>query len=225
MTLYKKELEERLSLFIDTLKKNLNIDLCSIDYHDYHVNVKIDPYNFFSIWYAPSKNRFSINVKGVENKKASQILELWNDFLENDFYKKERLRGWHLFCDGSFKDDIPSWAFCVVRDSNIIHKEKGVCNKKVDPSFRNVAAEIEAVKNGIQWLERHNVSSVTIHYDYEGLEKWAKGKWKTKNTLTEKYRDFFKNIKMKISWNKIKSHSGHFFNDLVDSMAKEEKNY
>ena len=43
-------------------------------------------------------------------------------------------------------------------------------------SLRNVAAELEAVKESINWAIQYGKSKISIYYDYEGIEKWADGK-------------------------------------------------
>jgi ribonuclease HI len=83
-----------------------------------------------------------------------------------------------------------------------------------------VAGELFAVGKAIEWCKKNNVSDVTIHYDYMGVEMWARGKWKTNLSLTRRYREFVQNSGLNIEWVKIKSHSGNKFNDKADALAK-----
>ena len=50
--------------------------------------------------------------------------------------------------------------------------------------FRNVAAELEGVKEAVKWAIAYNKRKIIIYYDYEGIEKWAAGTWKAKKDLT-----------------------------------------
>ena len=67
-------------------------------------------------------------------------------------------------------------------------------------------------------------------YDYKGIEAWAKGDWKTNTDLTENYKKYYDKIKdeLEVIFIKIKAHSGDYYNNLADELAKraanEEKN-
>ena len=37
----------------------------------------------------------------------------------------------------------------------------------------------------VQWAFENGYSSVVLHYDYEGIEKWATGVWTAKNPHTK----------------------------------------
>ena len=39
--------------------------------------------------------------------------------------------------------------------------------------LRNVSAELEAVKESINWALKYNKSKNSIYYDYIGIELWA----------------------------------------------------
>jgi ribonuclease HI len=217
----RKELEPKAAEFLGFLEQEG--ERASIEgFHDYQVKISLSGSSgTFSIWYAPSRKAFSINTRELADGKAGRrIAALWDKFSGVKFAEENDLSGWHLFCDGSFREgSAPSWAFCAVRDGNVVHKKNGVCGPKTDPALRNIGAEIEAVKQGILWLQKEKVQSATIHYDYAGLEAWATGQWKAKNPSTQEYRDFFDTVRVRLTWNKVKGHSGHHFNDLVDRMA------
>ena len=89
--------------------------------------------------------------------------------------------------------------------------------------MRNVSGEIlgsmRAVLEGI----RRGLSSLTIFYDYMGIEAWADGQWKCNKKGTIAYRDFIKEKRKEIaiSFRKVPAHSGVLFNELADRIAKE----
>ncbi len=89
-------------------------------------------------------------------------------------------------------------------------------------SMRNVAGEIKASEFAIQYALEQNWQSLSIYYDYSGIEKWAKGDWKRNRPATQAYYVFcqeaFKRID--VSFIKVKSHSGDTYNDLADSLAR-----
>lgn len=89
-------------------------------------------------------------------------------------------------------------------------------------SLRNVAAELEAVKESINWAIQYDKSKISIYYDYEGIEKWADGRWKAKKAITKEYVRFIqeKCQLLQIDFIKVPAHSGVQFNEEVDAIAK-----
>ena len=62
---------------------------------------------------------------------------------------------------------------------------------------------------------------MTIYFDYQGLESWATGAWRTKLPFTQAYAQAVSESGLTIHWVKVKAHSGNPENDLVDQLAKE----
>ena len=89
-------------------------------------------------------------------------------------------------------------------------------------SLRNVAAELEGVKEAINWAITYNKRKIAIYYDYEGIEKWATGQWKANKTITKDYARFTqeKRTLLEIEFIKVPAHSGIKFNEEVDAVAK-----
>lgn len=89
-------------------------------------------------------------------------------------------------------------------------------------SLRNVAAELEAVKESINWAIQYGKSKISIYYDYEGIEKWADGQWKANKAITKEYVRFIqeKRALLQIEFTKVPAHSGVRFNEEVDAIAK-----
>ncbi len=89
--------------------------------------------------------------------------------------------------------------------------------------MRNVAGEIEGAKLAMRWCADNNIEEIDIYYDYEGIEKWCTGKWKTNKAGTAEYRKFYDEIskRVRVSFNKVKGHSGDRYNDMADRLAKE----
>lgn len=90
-------------------------------------------------------------------------------------------------------------------------------------SARNVSAELEGVKESINWALQYNKKSISIYYDYEGIEKWATGEWTAKNPISKAYVAFIreKSAAIEIIFNKVPAHSGVDLNEEVDKIAKD----
>lgn len=87
---------------------------------------------------------------------------------------------------------------------------------------RNVAGEIMGAKTAIDFCLRNGIEEVEIYHDYEGVGKWADGKWKTNNPLTQSYKNYVAKARtrMKISFIKVTAHAGNKYNEIADKLAK-----
>lgn len=96
--------------------------------------------------------------------------------------------------------------------------------------LRNVAAELEGVKEAIEWAIAYKKKKIKIYYDYEGIEKWADGSWKAKKDITRQYVSFLntKRSFVEIEFRKVPAHTGIKYNEMADQLAKNsllEKGY
>ena len=103
------------------------------------------------------------------------------------------------------------------------HTLRGCGNEADYLSARNVAGEIFAALNAMQWAVEHGYSSVRIFHDYEGIGKWATGDWKTNTPISIMYAQTVREIyapKLHISFCKVEAHTGVTYNELADQLAK-----
>ena len=89
-------------------------------------------------------------------------------------------------------------------------------------SMRNVAGEIHGSMAAISAAAKQGVKSITIFYDYMGIEMWADDKWKANKEGTIEYKAFIADMRnsMQIRFQKVAAHTGVRFNELVDKLAK-----
>ena len=88
--------------------------------------------------------------------------------------------------------------------------------------MRNVAGEIHGSMAAISAAAKQGVKSITIFYDYMGIEMWADDKWKANKEGTIEYKAFIAEMRnsMQIRFQKVAAHTGVRFNELVDKLAK-----
>lgn len=127
------------------------------------------------------------------------------------------------YVDGSYNINTKQFSYGMVMIDG--DDEKHFCEKFSNDSMvemRNVAGEIMGAMKAMSYCLENGKSSIKIYYDYEGIEKWCTGDWKTNKVGTKKYKMFYDSIKDKITiiFKKVKAHSGNKYNDIADKLAK-----
>ncbi len=128
------------------------------------------------------------------------------------------------YVDGSFKQSSGEYSYgCVLFYEEKIEKYNKKFPKSEYSTHRNVSGEVSGSVFAIKKAMELNMQEITIFYDYQGIESWARGMWKTNTSLTQKYKKFIDDVKDKIKINfvKVKGHSNDKYNDMADELAKE----
>ena len=113
------------------------------------------------------------------------------------------------------------WGLLIKKLGQEIYRDKGNDIPREAFEHRNVAGEIWAILKALAWGKTHGISEMTIYYDYQGLESWVAGSWKTKLPFTQSYVQRVRDSGIRIYWKKVKAHSGIPENETVDRLAKE----
>ena len=129
-----------------------------------------------------------------------------------------------IYVDGSYHAATKEFSYGMV--VLVDGKEEKFSQKMTDPELaqmRNVAGEIKGSEAAMQYALDHEIPSIIIYHDYQGIASWCNGDWKANKPGTIAYRDFYKNAseKVKIQFRKVKGHSNNKYNDMVDQLAKE----
>jgi len=128
------------------------------------------------------------------------------------------------YVDGSYNIETCEFSYGAVIFTG--EEMKTFSEKFSDPelaSMRNVAGEIKGSEFVMRYCLENGISEVAIYYDYEGISAWAEGRWKTNKHGTIAYKEFYDEIKgkLKVSFVKVKGHSGDTYNDMADRLAKD----
>lgn len=127
------------------------------------------------------------------------------------------------YVDGSYNAATKEYSYGAV----IFAGDKKECfSEKFDnpelATMRNVAGELEGSMKAMRYAVEAGAKELDIYYDYEGIEKWCTGAWKTNKDGTKAYKAFYEEIskKLKVNFHKVKGHSGDRYNDEADELAK-----
>ena len=166
----------------------------------------------------------------VAKGKTPGIYLTWNDCnkegkIQDNTCEEPISTDTHLvaYVDGSYEHSMRQYAYgCVLVLAEDTVTLNGSGNEEDYVSMRNVAGEILGSEHAIQWAVEHGYSSITIYYDYEGIEKWANGIWKANKIGTQRYKEFVakKREKIDISFSKVAAHTGVKYNEMADQLAK-----
>lgn len=169
-------------------------------------------------------------------EEASRFMGLNNKIKSNDSDKgnisnsisEDYTNMAEAYVDGSYSDKYKMYSYGVV----ILHNNKviefsGKDNDADSISMRNVAGELLGSIESIKWALENKIRKISIYYDYEGIEKWALGLWKTNKKGTKAYKEFIDNVSknIEIEFVKVKAHTGVLYNEEADRLAKAELNY
>lgn len=128
------------------------------------------------------------------------------------------------YVDGSFLPEYGKYGFgCVfLLPDGRIFTEYGNGDNPESVKQRNVAGEMLGAMYAVRFALNSGFQSITLYYDYEGIEKWVTGAWKSKNDLTKAYAKAMREWGEKISLHfvKVPAHSKVKYNELADEVAK-----
>ncbi len=162
--------------------------------------------------------RFLGAAKEAGEKKAGhdggQILQAGSNVLPENY----------AFVDGSYNAAAKVYGY----GGFLVHgggKEllQGAGDDAEMASMRNVAGEILGSMAAVERALALGLKTLTVYYDYMGIEMWATGAWKRNKQGTAAYHDFIASARerIEISFVKVKGHSGVEGNEEADRLAKE----
>lgn len=128
------------------------------------------------------------------------------------------------YVDGSYDDSLKKYAFgCVfILPDGRICTEYGNGDNEQSLQHRNVTGEMLGAMYAVRTAMASGFSQVEIRYDYEGIEKWVTGQWRSRTELTGKYagsmREWGKRIHIRFT--KVAAHSNIYYNEMADKIAK-----
>ncbi|NLY20494.1 MAG: reverse transcriptase-like protein [Tissierellia bacterium] len=130
------------------------------------------------------------------------------------------------YVDGSYDINDMSYSYggvLITSEEEIEISKRYIADEL--STFRNVAGELKGAIAAIEKALDMGIKKIYLHYDYTGIENWAKGNWKTNNIATQDYKKFIDSIKddIEIEFIKVAAHSGIYYNEKADELAKKAR--
>lgn len=133
-------------------------------------------------------------------------------------------QGLVAYVDGSFDrtSGLCAYGLVMLRDGEVLFTESKAFHDPDLALMHNVAGELAGARRALAWAIAEGEASLTLAYDYAGIEKWCTGSWQANKPGTKSYRDFCQEARehLKITFLKVKGHSGDPYNDMADALAK-----
>jgi ribonuclease HI len=126
---------------------------------------------------------------------------------------------YQAYVDGSYIDGAVGYGAVLLNEGVLVQEFSGSVAEDTDA--RQVAGELVATMTVLDYCEAQTIAQVEIIYDYKGIEQWATGGWKANKPLTQRYVAFIRRCPVRITWTKVKSHTGNRWNDRADELAKQ----
>lgn len=129
------------------------------------------------------------------------------------------------YVDGSYEHSLLKYAFgCVfILPDGTIYVENGSGCNPDSAKLRNVTGEMLGSMFAVRWAIKNGFSELEIRYDYEGVEKWVTGAWKSKTELTQKYAEVMRrwSNQINLKFTKVAAHTNIYYNEMADQLAKQ----
>lgn len=174
-------------------------------------------------------------IKGVKGaiyksfedvEEAKSFLQKGSELLRKgkDSYDENCL---HIYVDGSYNSASRKFSYGVVAVYNdiveYIHGGSGKNDK--DNNIRQIAGELKAAVEGVEYALKNGHKKVVVFHDYEGICHHATGFWQRKDKSSKDYYEKMNSLMNKgieIQFVQVKSHQEDLFNEMADTICKKE---
>ena len=133
----------------------------------------------------------------------------------------------HIYVDGSYNRETErySYGLVAVRDNIIEYIESGAAEDNSQKNIRQIAGELEATIKAVEYALNIGDKRVVIFHDYAGICHHATGFWERREESSIKYYNKMNELMesgIEVIFVKVDSHTGDFYNELVDEKCKEK---
>ena len=141
----------------------------------------------------------------------------------NNLVQNEPTYESYAFVDGSFNQTTNTYGFGgFLKHQGEEYILQGSGAEPERASMRNVAGELDGAMAAVLKALKLGITELALYYDYQGVESWVTGAWKTGNNFTKRYAHFMDEAqkRMTIIFVKVAGHTGVPGNERADRLAK-----
>ncbi|WP_051412204.1 RNase H family protein [Halonatronum saccharophilum] len=213
---YEDKLREKTGGFIKELKKEgLKGEIDQI--RDYMLKLAIrdekKSYGRLTIYYSPTKDAYTLKENELTGEKIyNQLRSIWTGAPINNLYK--------AYVDGSYINGGIGYGIVILKGEEVVEELFGPVTSPLAQSSRQVGGELVAVEEALKWCKKKGIKELEVYYDLKNIKKWATGEYKANIPLTKNFKSFIDKSRIKITWHKVKAHSGVKWNERADELAK-----
>ena len=214
------ELRDKAESFIKSLTgAGVPVEPYPTMFRDYMVKLTIVGSGSINIYYSPKNAVFSLKLHELSDRKlVAEVEACWHGASPEEQALTTTVE-YQAYVDGSYIDGFVGYGAVILHHHQEITRFSDGVTSDVD--IRQVAGELAATMHVIDWCQHNDVGEIEILYDYEGIEKWATGQWRTNKPATQAYWAFMRATSVQVTWHKVKSHTGDRWNDVADELAKQ----
>lgn len=157
--------------------------------------------------------------------KSFMTLEEAKAYIEKGSVKKT-VTGKVAYVDGSYDETLGYSYGAVLFDVDKPEEQIHLSGRGYDSEWmesRNVAGELLGSISAIAYAYESGTKSLTVFHDYQGVGSWADDEWQATKDITMTYKRIIEEYRrkgMELSFVKVSGHSGNYFNDYADALAK-----
>lgn len=222
---YEKQLTARAKQFISDLQSaDIDAQVIADSLRDYQISLAVsNSKGVLNIFYSPKRDFYSLTMSQVTGALREQVQAVWdgaNADKAKDSILKQAKTPYQAFVDGSYHSQRKTVGYgaIVLKDGKEVQRFSGRVPKYEES--HQIAGELSATMRVIAWCRQENIAQVDIFYDYLGIEKWATGAYKTEKPMSQEYAKFMREAGIKVHWHKVASHTGVYWNEIADALAK-----
>ncbi|MFA5011460.1 MAG: RNase H family protein [Ignavibacteria bacterium] len=219
----RKILEEQSWKILETLiEAGFPSSMDDDSFREYSAKIEVEGIGIINLYYSPKKKGFKLGFHEIKEKTIrAEIKELLSSIdisvTEDGIYTN---KGYEIDVDGSYFNSKTSYATIIRKNGKVIKELSGLVDTSKVKSSNQITGEMKAVIKAIDYCNENKIRKIRLYYDYNGLKYWAAGKWKANLVSTKYYQDFMSKQTINIEWIKVPSHTGIYWNERVDELAK-----
>ncbi len=226
---YQQEVQKRAKAFVrDLAQVGVSAGIVPGSFRDYMVKVSVKrgerTYGNVNIYYSPKRDAYTLKTHELKDKSIAPELQVyWAGTKTTDTpttsANHQAVKEYSIYVDGSYMKGNIGYGFVVLKNGEPCNEGKGRVDDPSLQGMRQVGGELKAVYEAVNWCQEHDIGTVSIFYDYEGIAKWATGEWRANKPATRAYARAAAGWPVNVTWHKVSAHSGNQWNDYADALA------